>query len=356
MENMFGSLTEEIIAALIVGILGAIGRVLWKSRNPISMTVVLIIIVFACTFLYMRVWKPRQSSAIVEQSASLPPNYYCDATTLNVRESPSANARSVGQLKKGQECYVYSYDASSSFATISFKGKKAYVSAEYLKPKDASAYGNVIPISASPPPSSTTARLQPNKPEPKEAKPNANSSAATTASGKPSVAETFSETLENTAANTSPNPAIPKAEPRAAAPSIGSVSTPARRMSVTVTRAELIENGAKFLLEFMLTNNGEDIGLYDIYGGYGSDNSMAYDNMGNKAQVYISFGNGNSSSADFARNPLPGNNPKKVTATITGFSPQATSFTRIKIHGRAYPALDALDANGDYLFKNVAIR
>jgi TPR repeat protein len=61
-------------------------------------------------------------------------NYYCNATTLNVRDQPNVKGKIIGQLKQNQGCYVSSFDLESKFAAIDFHGATAYVSAEYLKP------------------------------------------------------------------------------------------------------------------------------------------------------------------------------------------------------------------------------
>jgi hypothetical protein len=76
----------------------------------------------------------KNRTTITSTSAILEPNYYCDVnTTLKVREYPWRNAKEIGQLKRYEEVYVYSID--NNFAKINFKGRFAYVSAEYLKLK-----------------------------------------------------------------------------------------------------------------------------------------------------------------------------------------------------------------------------
>jgi hypothetical protein len=146
----------------------------------------------------------------------------------------------------------------------------------------------------------------------------------------------------------------PKRAPQSRPQNAMSISAPSK-MDVKLTRAELIENGEAFLLEFLLTNHYGDIASYDIFGGYNSNQSMAYDNLGNKAVVNIRFGDAYSSASDFARNPLPSDTPIKITAVVRGFSPQATSFTRIQIYGCCYSAQACPGADGNFLFKNVAI-
>ena len=89
----------------------------------------------------------NERSAVV--SVSLQPNYICTVnTTLNVREKPQSDANVVGQLRRNEEVFVHSYHANSNFAEIEFNGSRAYVSARYLKAKDANSPNNVIPLSA----------------------------------------------------------------------------------------------------------------------------------------------------------------------------------------------------------------
>jgi uncharacterized protein YgiM (DUF1202 family) len=77
---------------------------------------------------------PQNRTTTTSNPVSNLPNYYCDVnTTLNVREHPRSNAQVIGQLKRYDEIYVHSI--SNGFAKIDFKGRNAYVSAEYLKPK-----------------------------------------------------------------------------------------------------------------------------------------------------------------------------------------------------------------------------
>jgi hypothetical protein len=127
------------------------------------------------------------------------------------------------------------------------------------------------------------------------------------------------------------------------------VSTPSRRMAVQVTNAgELIDNGKTFMLEFLLTNHGEDIKSYQIRDDISGSNQVAYDNQGNKCKVYAKVG------GDYHYAPLPGQTPVKVKVFVTGFSSQAASFSRITVSGFcSYQTCDG--AEGDYVFKNVMI-
>lgn len=53
------------------------------------------------------------------------------ADSLNVRDEPSTNAKTVGRLKRGAEVAIVSQ--SNGWAEITYSGKKAWVSAQFLK-------------------------------------------------------------------------------------------------------------------------------------------------------------------------------------------------------------------------------
>jgi N-acetylmuramoyl-L-alanine amidase len=53
------------------------------------------------------------------------------ADSLNVREKPSTNSPTIGSLKKGAEVSIFSQ--SNGWAEITYSGKKAYVSAQFIK-------------------------------------------------------------------------------------------------------------------------------------------------------------------------------------------------------------------------------
>lgn len=69
------------------------------------------------------------------------------ADSLNVREKPSLNANTIGKLKKGAEVAVLSQ--SNGWAEISFAGKKAWASSQFLKVNGKTSSDNVKP--AAPP-------------------------------------------------------------------------------------------------------------------------------------------------------------------------------------------------------------
>ncbi len=62
--------------------------------------------------------------------------YIVEASSLNVRKSPSTDASVIGKLSQGQEVMVQSI--SNGWATINHKGGTGYVSAKYLRKKSGS--------------------------------------------------------------------------------------------------------------------------------------------------------------------------------------------------------------------------
>ena len=72
----------------------------------------------------------------VETPAAQQPNYFCNTASLNVRSVANKDAGIVGKLTKGEEIYVYSIDSATNFARIDFHGRVAYVSADFLSPKN----------------------------------------------------------------------------------------------------------------------------------------------------------------------------------------------------------------------------
>ena len=129
-QNVLEWLWEhKIILFIILALIGA--RVLYKMG------------VFTFDGFNKKV--PETEAAAV---VALQPNYYCNSNAINVRDKPSANAKVVGKLNKNQEVYVYAYSAVTKFAQIELDGKRAYVMAKFLKPKDPSAPNPVIPKAA----------------------------------------------------------------------------------------------------------------------------------------------------------------------------------------------------------------
>lgn len=114
----------------VMNIILAVIRYLFYNAYTFLIPIILIIAI--CLSNQINI--PQTHTISVSNPTSLLPNYYCDvSSTLNVREYPRTNARVLGQLKRHEEVYVYSVD--NNFAKIDFKGRVAYASADYLKPK-----------------------------------------------------------------------------------------------------------------------------------------------------------------------------------------------------------------------------
>ncbi|MFT4070378.1 MAG: hypothetical protein QM654_00475 [Dysgonamonadaceae bacterium] len=122
------------------------------------------------------------------------------------------------------------------------------------------------------------------------------------------------------------------------------VSTPHRNLLVNLIGAEM--SGDKYVLEFTITNKGENIKDYRLEdcSGLGCGDTEVYDNLGNKCRVDIAFGS-----------RLPDNTPVKVRAIISQFSSKATYFSRIKIKGETWDHGYSNRPDGFFIFKNVPI-
>lgn len=71
--------------------------------------------------------KHRQQTEITTPAYTV---YHCTASKLNVRTSPSANARVIGALSRNDTVYVYGFD--EDFARIKWNDGIAYVSKKYI--------------------------------------------------------------------------------------------------------------------------------------------------------------------------------------------------------------------------------
>ena len=146
-SGFFSALLTAVIGGVIVYYAAAIGMfvfmyvlraIFWISRFLFYSvyTLLIAIAIIAGICFYNQTDTPNFVKSSVSAPAVLRPNYYCTATTvLNVREQPNSNARIIGQLLRNEEVYVYSIDNVTNFAKIDFKGRIAYASADYLKPK-----------------------------------------------------------------------------------------------------------------------------------------------------------------------------------------------------------------------------
>jgi hypothetical protein len=127
-----------------------------------------------------------------------------------------------------------------------------------------------------------------------------------------------------------------------------SIETPSRRMEVQLINTELIANGEQFLVEFLLTNHGQNIASY--YLGHTHWKACeAYDNLGNRTtniKVYIGDREENSFS-------VPQNTPVKIKVIISGVNSKATSFSNISITADCVGNCEGIA--GSYVFKNISI-
>lgn len=126
------------------------------------------------------------------------------------------------------------------------------------------------------------------------------------------------------------------------------ITTPHKNLKVDILSA--VSNGDEFLLEFTITNTGDDIKGYCLMDG-NSDKTIAFDNLGNQCSVTLLFGNVRSKNNGHAENTLLNGVPVKVIATITKFGPNATSFSQVKIGA----GTDIWKIANHFVFKNIPI-
>jgi hypothetical protein len=126
-------------------------------------------------------------------------------------------------------------------------------------------------------------------------------------------------------------------------------STPHKLLQVNLLGAEM--SGNNYVMEFTITNNGEDIETYRLEGNY--QGSKAYDNLGNECDIQVIFGQGYSISGAAAQNTLLSGVPAKVKVALSGFGSKATSFAQVRIKAYAYGG--TFKPNGDFRVNNLPI-
>lgn len=132
------------------------------------------------------------------------------------------------------------------------------------------------------------------------------------------------------------------------------VTTPHRNLQVNILGAEM--SGDNYILEFTITNRGENIKDYRLTGCFGGcGNTKAYDNLGNECRVDIVFSTSESWHGGTAGSSLLNDTPAKVKVILSRFSSKATSFSQIRIKGEAWDHGYTNRPNGDFVFKNIPI-
>jgi hypothetical protein len=149
--------------------------------------------------------------------------------------------------------------------------------------------------------------------------------------------ENVSKKLDETLGTTAP-----------AEPSKITVSSPHRNLQVNVIGAEM--SGDNYILEFTITNKGENIKEYCM-----DRSTDVYDNLGTQCRAEIIMGNSQSSFGSAAGGSLLNDTPAKIRVVLSGFSSNATSFSQIRIKGETYDHGYTNRPDGDFVFKNLPI-
>jgi len=102
-----------------------------SARNWAVVSIgIVVIFFFVGVFFKEGDFKEKPTTSIEKP---LEPNYYCTASSLNVRSTPSTNGTVLGKLSQSEEIYVYQVDITKDFAKIKYKENVAYVSNKYIQ-------------------------------------------------------------------------------------------------------------------------------------------------------------------------------------------------------------------------------
>ena len=130
-------------------------------------------LLYGLSVLQINVRKPTlissQSQTDKQRAEEKTTTYVCTANSLNVRNLPNSNARTMGKLTKGKQVEVYRF--VNDFAEIKYAGNRGYVSKKYITPigqyRASSTVNNKKSTQTT---TQTTTQSQPVKPIPADAK------------------------------------------------------------------------------------------------------------------------------------------------------------------------------------------
>ena len=125
----------SFILMFLIEILKSVLKWFWNHKWILVVIGVLILVRYVSVSGFVQNLFETTTKSPTIQTTSHQPNYYCTATELNVRYSPSGNARVIGKLKKGDEIYVYEEKNTADFAKIRYNDGVAYVSNKYITKK-----------------------------------------------------------------------------------------------------------------------------------------------------------------------------------------------------------------------------
>lgn len=130
------------------------------------------------------------------------------------------------------------------------------------------------------------------------------------------------------------------------------VTTPHKNLLLNFTGASM--SGERYILEFTITNKGDDIKDYRL-SGQGSGSADAYDDLGNQCRVDVIFGRNESWHGGTAGGNLLNDTPVKITILLSRFGSKAASFSQIRIKGETWDHGYTDRPDGNFVFKNVPI-
>lgn len=132
-------------------------------------------------------------------------------------------------------------------------------------------------------------------------------------------------------------------------------STPHKNIRVKLLSAEMAGNN--FIVEFIITNTGQDIKDYRISGcsSGGCSHTQAFDNVGNQCGVNVIFGASESWHGGTAGSSLLTDSPIKVRVILGRFSSKATSISQLRLKGVNHDYQATYAEEGYFIFKNIPI-
>jgi hypothetical protein len=131
------------------------------------------------------------------------------------------------------------------------------------------------------------------------------------------------------------------------------ISTPHRNLVLKLNDIQLSDRD--LILDLTLTNMGEDIKEYYLYGTSSMHDVKVFDNLGNECKMAISFGNYNGAWGGNVHNTLLSDVPVKIRLTVSGLSSRASSLSLIRLFGEPSTSASPFPCKGSFILKNIPI-
>lgn len=132
LEYMFQLLLQIIgwIFRTILNLAFRIIQIVFTNVYAFAIAVIIVAVIWGVNYCGSNSNRPSANTELYQSSTM----YVCTARkTLKVREAPSLSAKTIGNLKSGEEVEVY--EIIDGFARIRYNGSDGYASTNYLKQK-----------------------------------------------------------------------------------------------------------------------------------------------------------------------------------------------------------------------------